>query len=69
MADTNGRKPGPGGEDEEEDGIADLDNEDYDTMTLLEQMETLEEEMEELGVTTLEELRQRIRELHEKLGG
>ena len=68
MTDVNGRKPGAGGEDEEQGGIEDLDNEEYDTMALLDQLESLEEEMEELGVTTLDELRQRIRELHEKLG-
>ncbi len=67
MTDTNGRKPEPNGEDEEE-RFEDLDSEEYDTMALLDQLETLEEEMEELGVTTLDEVRQRIRELHERLG-
>ncbi len=68
MTDANGRRSGAGGEDEEEGGIEDLDNEEYDTMALLDQLESLEEEMEELGVTTLDEVRQRIRELHERLG-
>ena len=66
MTDANGRKPGQDGEDE--GGVEDLDNEEYDTMALLDQLESLEEEMEELGVTTLDEVRQRIRDLHERLG-
>jgi hypothetical protein len=70
MTDGNRRKPGESGQDnEEQGGIADLDNEEYDTMALLDQLESLEEELEELGVTTLAEVRQRIHELHEKLGG
>lgn len=66
MTDGNGRKPGQ--DDEDEGGVEDLDNEEYDTMALLDQLESLEEEMEELGVTTLDEVRQRIRDLHERLG-
>lgn len=68
MTDGNGRKPGQDGENEDEGGVEDLDNEEYDTMALLDQLESLEEEMEELGVTTLDEVRQRIRDLHERLG-
>ena len=66
MTDGNGRQPGQGGAGE--DDLADLDNEEYDTMALLDELESLEEEMEELGVTTLDEVRQRIRDLHERLG-
>jgi hypothetical protein len=67
MTETNGRKPEAGGEDEE-NSLEGLDNEEYDMMALLDQLETLEEEMEELGVTTLDEVRQRIHDLHERLG-
>jgi hypothetical protein len=67
MTDGNGRKPEAGGEDAE-DEIEGLDNEEYDMMALLDELESLEEEMEELGVTTLDEVRQRIRDLHERLG-
>lgn len=68
MTDANGRKPGADDENEDEGSIADLNNEEYDTMALLDQLESLEEEMEELGVTTLDEVRQRIHDLHERLG-
>jgi hypothetical protein len=67
VTDSNGRGLGADG-DESEDEIADLDSEVYDSMALLDQLESLEEEMEELGVTTLDEVRQRIRDLHEQLG-
>jgi hypothetical protein len=67
MTDANGRGPGAGGENEEE-SFEELDDEEYDAMALLDQLESLEEEMEELGVTTLDEVRKRIRELHERLG-
>ncbi|HEX9038560.1 MAG TPA: hypothetical protein VF808_16370 [Ktedonobacterales bacterium] len=65
MTDVNGRKPGPA---DDEGSIEDLNNEEYDTMALLDQLESLEEEMEELGVSTQDEVRQRIRDLHERLG-
>ncbi|HEY4384259.1 MAG TPA: hypothetical protein VGN34_07290 [Ktedonobacteraceae bacterium] len=41
--------------------------EEYDTMELLERLETLREDMEELGVTTLSQISQRIKELHRQL--
>ena len=41
--------------------------EDYEDMDLLERLETLCEDMEELGVTTLAEVMRRIEELHRKL--
>jgi hypothetical protein len=69
MTDGNGRKPEADGESgENQDEIEGLDNEEYDMMALLDELESLEEEMEELGVTTLDEVRQRIRDLHERLG-
>ena len=43
------------------------DEEDYEEMDLLERLETLREDMEELGVTTLAEVIRRIEELHRKL--
>ncbi|TMC21427.1 MAG: hypothetical protein E6J04_00755 [Chloroflexi bacterium] len=44
-----------------------LSEQDYDDMELLERLETLREDMEELGVTTLAELMQRIEEMHKRL--
>ena len=43
------------------------DEEEYEDMDLLERLETLREDMEELGVTTLAEIIRRIEELHRKL--
>jgi hypothetical protein len=40
---------------------------EYDQMLLLERLESLEEEMEELGVASLDDLRRRIAELHRRL--
>ena len=40
---------------------------EYEEMELLERLETLREDMEDLKVTTLSELIQRIEELHRKL--
>jgi hypothetical protein len=45
-----------------------LDEGEYDAMMLLERLESLEDEMLELGVHTLDELRARIRDLHAELG-
>ncbi|HTK11052.1 MAG TPA: hypothetical protein VL485_28015 [Ktedonobacteraceae bacterium] len=50
-------------DDFEEDDL----EEEYDTMELLERLETLREDMEELGVTTLSQISQRIKELHRQL--
>lgn len=41
--------------------------EEYDLMMELEQLESLKEEMEELGVHSLAEVEARMRELNEKL--
>lgn len=53
---------------EHQDNEADSaeDTEEYDELMLLDRLESLEDEMLDLGVTTLDELRGRIRELHEK---
>lgn len=45
----------------------DFDEEEYDDMELLERLETLREDMEDLGVTTLDEVIRRIEELHQQL--
>ncbi len=39
-------------------------DDEYDEMELLERLESLREEMEDLGVTTLEEVIARIDEMH-----
>ncbi len=40
---------------------------EFETMELLERLETLREDMEDLGVTTLAEVIERIEALHKKL--
>ncbi|HEX8981146.1 MAG TPA: hypothetical protein VF792_00115 [Ktedonobacterales bacterium] len=45
-----------------------LDTEEYNEMMLLDRLESLEDEMVELKVNTLDEVRARIREMHTKLG-
>lgn len=42
---------------------------EYEQMELLERLETLREDMEDLGVTTLAVVIQRIEELHRRLDG
>ena len=44
-----------------------IGDEDFDEMELLERLETLREDMEDLGVTTLAEVIQRIKEMHQRL--
>jgi len=44
-----------------------FDEVEYSEMDLLERLETLREDMEDLGVTTLAEVIQRIEELHRRL--
>lgn len=50
--------------DREED---DFDVDEYDDMELLERLESLREDMEDLGINTLAEVIQRINELHATL--
>jgi len=50
----------------DEDGEV-VDAQEYDTMLRLERLETLEEEMRELGVSSVEEVRRKIAELHREL--
>ena len=44
-----------------------IDPGEYDLMLELERLESLEEEMMEMGVLSLEDLRERIAELHSQL--
>ena len=44
-----------------------ISEQEIDEMELLERLETLREDMEELGVTTLAELIVRIKEMHKRL--
>ena len=53
-------------DDEELDDEA-FDAGEYDVMLELERLESLEEDMVEMKVTTLEEVRSRIAELHGRL--
>jgi hypothetical protein len=43
------------------------ENLEYDDLELLERLESLRENMEDLGVTTITEVIQRITELHQQL--
>ncbi len=45
----------------------DFDPAEYDTMLLLDRLESLEEELVELGLKTLDDVRRRIAELHREL--
>ncbi len=44
-----------------------VDGEEYDEMELLERLEALREDMEDLRVSTLAEVIQRIEEMHRRL--
>jgi hypothetical protein len=48
-------------------GKKDSDQAEYDLMMELDQLETIKEEMEELGVSSLVEIEARMAELHRKL--
>ena len=63
MTKSDAQKPAFDDESNDED----MDEEEYDDMELLERLETVREDMEDLGVTTLAEVIQRIQELHHKL--
>lgn len=54
----------PGAADPEDEQF---DPREYNTMLELERLETLEEDMQELGVTTLDEVKRRIAALHDTL--
>ena len=61
------RNSGPAGDDPDED--PDFDPKEYGAMIVLERLESLEEDMVDLGVATLDEVRARIAELHHALDG
>jgi hypothetical protein len=65
MARNNGASD-PSLEPEDSD-LEDFDSQEYDELMQLERLESLEEEMMELGVTSLDEIRQRIGDLHRDL--
>ena len=44
-----------------------ISEQEYDDMEILERLETLREDMEELGITTLTELIARIEQMHKRL--
>ncbi|BCL79439.1 hypothetical protein ccbrp13_19040 [Ktedonobacteria bacterium brp13] len=52
---------------EQQDDDDDEDGDEYSDMDQLERLESLREDMEELGVTTLDEVIERIAELNHKL--
>jgi hypothetical protein len=56
-----------GNESFDVDDDAEMDDDEYDEMELLERLESLREDMENLGVTTLAEVIQRIEEMHRRL--
>lgn len=59
MSDTRGKK--------QKFAEEEWDSEEYNDMELLEMLESLREDMEELGVHTLQEVIARINELHRRL--
>jgi hypothetical protein len=66
----NANEPGshhPADDDELDQEDAPFDPAEYDSLLQLERLESLEEDMVELGVTTLDELRQRIAALHREV--
>lgn len=68
MTSSNGRDTGKNPVDNDEpDDDEDFDPAEYDTMLQLERLESIEEEMTELGVRSLDEIRKRIDELHREL--
>ncbi|HZC08257.1 MAG TPA: hypothetical protein VE338_21670 [Ktedonobacterales bacterium] len=65
MAGKNGRTPA---DNDDRNSLDPEDDDEYDAMMLLDRLESLEEEMEDLEIGTLDELRTRIRDLHAELG-
>jgi uncharacterized phage-associated protein len=54
-------------EKKQQDRNEEWENEEYSDMELLEILESVREDMEELGVSTLQEVITRINELHQRL--
>ncbi|MBF6590675.1 MAG: hypothetical protein IVW57_09110 [Ktedonobacterales bacterium] len=69
MTSDKGKLPAGLRADDEDDLLdeEEFEPEEYDTLLRLERLESVEEEMMELGITTLEEVRQRIADLHREL--
>jgi hypothetical protein len=65
MSANGERAPTQPADDNEQDES--FDPAEYDALLQLERLESLEEDMVELGVTTLEEVRQRIATLHREI--
>jgi hypothetical protein len=58
--DLNGMTP-------KEEAFDEISEEEFDDLELLERLESLREDMEELGISTLAELILRIEEMHKRL--
>ncbi len=65
----NGRAPGSDRRDDEVEDMpqGEFEPAEYESMLVLERLESLQEDMEELGVRTLDDVRRRIEELHRQL--
>jgi hypothetical protein len=58
---------GPRADDADELDLSEIEPEEYDMLMRLERLESLEEEMMEMGIASLDEVRQRIADLHRQL--
>jgi hypothetical protein len=67
MSAGNGRGRAFDDEDEDSAGDEEFDPAEYDAMLLLERLESMEEEMLDLGVSSLDDVRRRIAALHREL--
>ena len=65
----DGRALGSDGRDDEVEDVSqgEFEPAEYESMLVLERLESLQEDMEELGVRTLDDVRRRIEELHRQL--
>ena len=61
------QKPGKQSQASNDEAWDDDTTDEYSEMERLEMLESLREDMEELGVTTLQEVIARIEELHQRL--
>jgi hypothetical protein len=64
---NNHESDGAHHDDDLEDDEEEFDPAEYDTLLQLERLESLEEEMTELGVSSLDDIRRRIKELNAQL--
>ena len=58
---------GPRADDADDLDLSEIDPQEYDMLMRLERLESLEEEMMEMGIASLDEVRQRIADLHRQL--